>query len=152
MYKVYEIKAGDTIDALANFFDTSADELMALNNISEGFELMPGRLIVVPNKGQEIFTKYIVQKGDTMYNIAQKNSLNLNDLLMLNGLDNTDYIYPGQEILLPNKDVTFYITRQGDTIGGITKYLNGNINEIAMQNSKLYLLPDQLIIYKKEKN
>jgi LysM repeat protein len=73
-------------------------------------------------------------------------------LIKLNGLDKDDYIYPGQEILIPNENVRIYITEEGSTLRDAASKLGDDVNSILMQNDTIYLQPDQLIIYKKEKN
>ena len=66
--------------------------------------------------------------------------------------DKDDYIYPGQEILIPNENVEIYITEEGSTLNDAVARLGTDINNILRQNDTIYLLPDQLIIYKKEKS
>ncbi len=73
-------------------------------------------------------------------------------MIKLNGLDKDDYIYPGQEILIPNENVRIYITEEGSTLRDAASKLGDDVNSILMQNDTIYLQPDQLIIYKKEKN
>ena len=69
-------------------------------------------------------------------------------LSMLNGLDNEDYIYPNQVIMIPKENVRIYITAEGDTLQNIIKVINADTNKFLMENNNLYLLPEQLIIYK----
>jgi spore coat assembly protein SafA len=48
--------------------------------------------------------KYTVQKGDTLWDISQKNGLALQDVIDANPqIKNPDLIFPGQEIKLPAK-------------------------------------------------
>ena len=67
---------------------------------------------------------------------------------MLNGLDNEDYIYPNQVIMIPKNGVRIYITAEGDTLQNIIKGINADTNKFLTENNNLYLLPEQLIIYK----
>ena len=85
-----------------------------------------------------------------MYALAKKYNIDINDLLSLNGLNKDDYIYPNQEILVPMSDYKIYITKDKDTIDGILENLDITMENIVNKNDKLYLLPDQLIIYKRE--
>ena len=104
--------------------------------------------LLIPKKNNEYFDYYKVSKGDTIFNIARKYDVNINMLSMLNGLDNEDYIYPNQVIMIPKENVRIYITAEGDTLQNIIKGINADTNKFLMENNNLYLLPEQLIIYK----
>ena len=101
MYDVYQIMAGDTIDAIANKFGTNSSVIRQLNPNS-GFGV--GSMIVVPVTNQ-YFDIYTIKKGDSLYEIARKYNTDYNLLAMLNGISTNDYIYPDTTILVPKKDV-----------------------------------------------
>ena len=86
--------------------------------------------------------------SDDVLDIARKYDVNINMLSMLNGLDNEDYIYRNQVIMIPKENVRIYITAEGDTLQNIIKGINADTNKFLMENNNLYLLPEQLIIYK----
>ena len=90
-----------------------------------------------------------VKKGDTIYEIAQKYNLNPAQLAKLNGLKEGEYIYPGDEIYIPKKNTGFYITGANDTLNYVANALQITPNNLANQNPTIYLLEDQLIVYKK---
>jgi len=46
---------------------------------------------------------YVVQKGDTVYKIAQRYGLDWRELAAYNHLSNPDLIYPGQRLLIPSR-------------------------------------------------
>ena len=151
MYKIYIVEFGDTLGNIAEKFDVSVDVLEKINGPINN--LVPGMQIVVPNNSANLpFSNYVVEKGDSVYDIARKNNVNYKDLLMLNGLDENDYIYPGQQILIPKSGYGIYITEGNETINGVAGRIGVQPNEILSQNGSLYLMPNQLIIYKKEKS
>lgn len=45
-------------------------------------------------------TIYVVQKGDTLWNIAKKYNTSIDDIVMVNDIENPDRIYPGQRLLI----------------------------------------------------
>ena len=51
---------------------------------------------------------YEIKKGDTLYQISKEYNVNTKLLAELNGLNLDDYIYPGQTILIPKKNVSYY--------------------------------------------
>lgn len=152
IYKVYQIEYGDTIDTIASKTGSSIDEIKRLNGIMYDSDLKLGNLIVVPKVTDDNFVKYIVQKGDTIYSISNKYGVNPNMLLTLNGLNKDDYIYPNQEIIVPNKDVDIYITKEGDSIDNILDKMEMSLFDLVKENNKIFVYPDQLIVNKKEKN
>ncbi len=144
MYQVYKVLDGDTFDSLALNFNVSGEELTRINGFSD---FSVGDLIVVPNN--DMFFKYTVKSGDTMYSVASKFDKNLDDLYLINGIKEGDYIYPNQEILIPNRDVSIYYTDSEDTLNSISTRIGVDINDIVSNNSDLLLMPNQIIVYRK---
>ena len=151
MYSVYQVQSGDTLASVASKFGVSPEMLSNLNGIMVGSILTPGEVIVVPNKVLEnpYFREYTVKKGDNIYEIAKSNNINPSQLLRLNGLNDTDIIYPGQKIMLPRKDVSFYITLENDTFDDLLRFFKVDANELVKENGTIYLVNDQLIVHKK---
>ena len=46
---------------------------------------------------------YVVQPGDTIWNIAKKYNTTGDDIVAINEIENPDKIYPGQKILVLKK-------------------------------------------------
>ena len=151
MYTIYQVQNGDTLASVASKFGISVNNLSSLNGIMVGSLLNPGDYIVVPKVQNEnpYFREYVVKKGDSIYGIARANNISPSQLLRLNGLNNTDIIYPDQKIMLPRNGVKFYITENDDTLNDVTKGLNVSANDLARQNKTIYLTNDQLLVYKK---
>lgn len=93
------------------------------------------------------FSIYIVKKGDNIYSIASKYNIPYKELILLNGLNENDYIYPNQEILVPKDGIKFYITKDNETINDIISNLGINNYELFNKNGNLMVLKDQVIIY-----
>ena len=147
MYKVYKVSQGDTLESIAKRFNTTVKNLREINGKDY---IVMGELIVVPNtKDSEWFDVYTVQKGDNLYSIADKYNVSLMDLLNINGLDKENYIYPGQEILVPKNNVNIIITKNDDTMRSASDRLGLSENELLVQNESIYLMPDQLLIYRR---
>lgn len=151
MYTIYQVKNGDTLASVASTFGISVEDLSNLNGIMVGSILTPGDFIVVPRMKVDnpYFREYVVKKGDSIYDIARSNNVNPSQLLRLNGLNDTDIIYPGQKIMLPRNGVMFYITSEDDTFNDLMQFFKVSANDIVKQNGTIYLTNDQLIVYKK---
>jgi len=143
MYDVYQIVVGDTIDSIANKYNTTSDVIRRLNP-SSSFGV--GTSIIVPRINQ-YFDMYNIVKGDTLYEIARKYNTDYSLLAMLNGINVNDYIYPNTMIMVPKRDVKYYFTKEGDTINSVNRLLNGDIEKLINQNNNIYLKEGQLIVY-----
>ena len=147
MYKIYKVSMGDTLESIAKKFNTT---ILDLQNINGKDYITMGELIIVPNnQNSEWFEKYIVKAGDNLYSIADKYNISLADLLDINGLDKDNYIYPGQEILVPKSNVKIIITKNNETLRSASDRLGLDDSELLIQNESIYLLPEQLLVYRK---
>lgn len=95
------------------------------------------------------YSFYEIKNGDSLYKISKEYNVNTKLLAELNGLNLDDYIYPGQTILIPKRDVSYYITKDGDTLDGVSKIFDSSVEKIINQNKTIYLLPGQMIYFKK---
>lgn len=145
MYRAYKISENDTMESLAAKFNTNINELVRLN---QNFNFSNGEMIIVPSSSS-LFDTYVVKKGDTIYNISSMYNVPYKDMLLLNGLDENDYIYPNQEILVPKDGVSFYITKTNDKVKDIVSKLGSNGYDVLSQNDNLLIVPDQIVVYKK---
>ena len=152
MYKIYQIEYGDTLDTIATKTNTTVDNIKMINGITDDYEIYVGNLIIVPNETNDIFTTYVVQNGDNIYTISRMYNIDPTTLLMINGLNKDDYIYPNQEIMVPNDDVSIYITKEGDTIDMVLDNFGIDIETLIKENNKIFLETEQLLVHKKERN
>lgn len=147
MYSVYKIMYQDTLDSIANKVGITVDELIKLNG---NIDFSADSYIVVPNNNIDFFKTYIVKSGDNLYKIAQEFDVNVNDLAMINGIKKDEYLYPNQQLIVPSNKTLVYVTKEGDTIDVVLDNFKTNYDKIIRQNKKIYLLPDQLIVFKEE--
>lgn len=154
MYKIYQVESGETLNSIANKVGTDASTLRQLNGFTSNFEVEPNMYIIVPSPlpttDMGLYQTYIVKKGDNIYDIAQKYNVDYQTLLRLNGLNENEYIYPEQELIIPKSGVQMYVTEEYDTIKSLEDKMNIPIKRIIEQNPNLYLIEDQIVIYKKE--
>lgn len=147
MYKIYQVEMGETLNSIADKLKTDVDTLMQINGIKTDMMLRPGSYLIVPVLDDR-FIKYMVAKGDTIYSISKRYNVDPTLLYKINGLNEDDYIYPNQELLIPNPEYKFYITKDNDTLSDVANRLNENVIDLVSKNETLYLTPDQLLIYK----
>lgn len=147
MYEIYTVAPMDTLDSIAQKYGVTKELLSQINGISKNYVLSSGMQIVVPVQKNQPYQYYTVKKGDNMYEIAKKNNLDYSLLLQLNGLEENDYIYPNQTILLPKKGFKIYLTRSDDTLQEILRKMGISIEELMNENEKIYLRPEQLLVF-----
>ena len=152
MYKIYQVEYGDTIDIIASKTGSTPNTIKNINGFNSDGDLVVGSLIIVPKGENQVFQAYKVKQGDSIYSISRKYNVDPETLLLLNGLNKDEYIYPDQEIMVPNSDATIYVTKEGDTIAAITNNLGIDANTLNKENERIFVIEDQLIVHKKEGN
>ncbi len=147
MYKIYQVEVGETLDSVASKLNTTVDNLKKINGIVGDVSLMPGTFLIVPYLDDR-YISYTVKDGDTIMSISAFYNVDPKLVLEINGLSGEEYIYPNQEILIPNNNYNYYLTKKGDTLVSVANNLGKNIDELINSNNTLYLEEDQMIIYK----
>lgn len=147
MYDVYQVKFNETMDSIANKLGITKEELISLNTIGDNVKY--GDLIVIPSMKSE-YMNYTIKKGDSIYSIALRFNVPVDSILSLNGIKKNEYIYPGDTLMIPKNGTNgtnTYMVKEGDTLDDIASI--SNLDDILNQNSKIYLMPNQVIIYTK---
>ncbi len=94
------------------------------------------------------FTYYTIEKGDNLYEISRKYNINPKLLAAINGIKDNEYIYPGQELMIPKSGFSYYITGEGDTLSGVADAFRTSVDNMLKMNKTVYLLPEQILVYK----
>lgn len=151
----YKVVKGDTLYSIANKLDTSVGELKKINNLSTNL-LTVGQILKIPTKVVDLGDTgiYEVQKGDTLYSIANKYGISLSELMAINDIE-SDNLSIGQMLKVPSglSLVNTYIVSQGDTLYSIAKKFDTTVNKIKEVNnfsSNMLSVGQKLIIPKEE--
>ena len=113
-FEIYMVKNGDTLFGIAFDSNTPVNDFLRINNIESPlkYKLKIGeKLKIYPQKNKinntvddkKITSVYKVKKGDTLSAIAINNSMSLNELLELNGLNKNYLLKIGDNIKVYNK-------------------------------------------------
>lgn len=148
MFSEYIVGMNETINDISSKFGVPVSEIIRINENLNYNNLMPGSSIKIPNNVNENFIYYRINKGDSLYRIASENNIDVDILAEINGLDIYDYLYPNQIIMIPKKGVKLYITKEGDTLSRVLNMTKSDIISLISNNKNMYLLPEQLIIYR----
>ncbi|WP_164216980.1 3D domain-containing protein [Virgibacillus sp. YIM 98842] len=90
--------------------------------------------------------EYEVQKGDSLWMIANENDTSVDELVELNDLDTTT-IHPNELLLINNKEK--YTVEQGDTLNGIANNHDVTVSDLKNWNdlsTDLILIGQELFI------
>lgn len=129
----YTVKKGDTLYSIAHKFGTTVDNLKDINNLKSN-TLSIGQKLLVTDK---LITEgiYVVQKGDTLYNIAKKYNTTVDDIMKLNNLK-SNVLSIGQELKMPTEvGINSYIVKPGDTLYAIALKNNTTVDAIKIANN-----------------
>ena len=141
----YIVKEGDTLQKIADYYGIEINKLKEYNGITDE-DLDVGMILNIPYESPLEY--YVVKEGDDLYSIAIKYQIPVEFLARLNGLKVGEYIYPKQELLVPKKGYKIYLTSKGDSINSVSNKLGISVNDVINNNKEIYLIEDQLIIYK----
>ncbi len=143
----YIVKSGDSLWSIASKNNTSVSVLKELNNLSSN-TLQIGQILKLPSKSNtgditgENGNDYIVQKGDSLWSIANKYDTTVGELKSLNNLS-SNLLSIGQVLKLPgnNNQTTTdntqntYVVKSGDSLWLIANKYNTTVDELKKLNN-----------------
>lgn len=148
----YTVKRGDTLYSLASQFSTTVQKLKSLNNLTSN-NLQIGQVLLVTEKTYPDVSTYTVEKGDTLYGIANKFSTTVQAIKKLNNLT-TNTLLPGQQIYIPTPSTPtptqptnppvpqepetpylIYTIQRGDSLWKISQKYDIPVNDIIAFNN-----------------
>ena len=90
------------------------------------------------------YITYIVRRGDTLSNIALRYGTTVNEIAGINGIQNPNLIFIGEQLLIPtkknssnsgnNNDNENYVVKRGDTLSKIAVRYGTTVNELVQLN------------------
>jgi LysM repeat protein len=119
---IHVVEPGDTLTAIAARYGTTVEEIVALNGLLDANFLVVGQELRIPAANGTTVTAraaistaapssgagpvasgrtHTVEPGDTLWAVALKYGVNIQDLIDLNHLENPDYLQVGQVLRIP---------------------------------------------------
>lgn len=97
--KVYTVKSGDNLDAIAREMGVTRKELADRNDLKEPYRIKPGQKLKGP--ASKNAKAYVVQQGDTLSAIGRRFAVSASALADENDMALSDSLRPGKRLLLP---------------------------------------------------
>lgn len=103
---IYTVHRGNTLSQIAKIYNVSIEHIVELNDIKNPNLIYPGQKLRITESNitdlspvdNTIQVYYVVKSGDTLYGIAKRFGITLNEILQYNNIKNPNLIYPGQTI------------------------------------------------------
>ncbi len=135
----YTVVKGDTLSSIANKFNTTVRELKELNRLNSDI-IQVGQVLLIPTITPPIYRTYTVVKGDTLYGIASKYDISVDELKRLNNLT-SNTLYIGQQLKVPEKDIEeseeyeIYTVVKGDSLWLISQKYDVPVDDLIELNN-----------------
>lgn len=147
---IYTVKSGDTLWGISNKYNISVSELLNWNGLTSN-EIHVGQNLKVNNSNGAsnggVSTAYTVKSGDTLWGIATKHNVTVQQLMTINKLS-TSTVFVGQKLVISQSSITAptnpgatnpttqtYTVKAGDTLWGISRDFKVNVNDIIQWNN-----------------
>ena len=148
----YTVKRGDSLYSIARQFGVTVQEIRDANNLTTNI-LSIGQQLIIPgvsagddledNEGNEsVPTTYTVQSGDSLWSIANRFGVTVNDLKVANSLT-SNLLSIGQVLIIPssstnnptNPSYTTYTVASGDSLWSIANRFGTTVDAIKTLNN-----------------
>ena len=148
----YTVERGDSLWSIARRFGVTVQDIRDANDLTSD-TLSVGQSLIIPgisagddledNEGSEaVPTTYTVASGDSLWSIANRFGVTVNDLKAANGLT-SNLLSVGQVLIIPtvesntpvNPSYTTYTVQPGDSLWSIANRFGTTVNTIKNVNS-----------------
>ncbi len=141
----YVVQKGDSLWSIASKTGTTVNEIKTLNNLSSD-TLQVGQLLKLPTSNNTNPTPttpnqniYTVQKGDSLWAIANKYGTTVDNIKKANNLS-ADNLSIGQSLIIPSTSIPSqteitYVVKKGDSLWLIANKYDTTVEKIKSTNN-----------------
>lgn len=138
----YTVKSGDSLWKIAQNFGVSVDDIIRANNLTSNV-LQVGQVLKIPTTStsptptppSSNTIQYTVQRGDSLWEIANRYGTSVDAIKSLNGLT-SNTLQIGQVLKIPvANNYTTYTVKSGDSLWTIARAYNTTVSELRNLNN-----------------
>lgn len=132
----YIVQKGDNLWSIANKFNMTVSELKNLNNLTNNL-LSIGQVLKIKDSSNNGKTTYTVQKGDSLWVIANKYGITTEELKSYNNLT-SNLLSIGQVLKISQGKTStenIYTVKKGDSLWTIANRYNTTVEKIKVLNN-----------------
>ena len=149
---IHVVQEGQTAWAIAAVYEVELNYILLINNLESGGFLVPGDTLVIqlgegqaPPPTPTPPSTHFVKEGETLWSIAARYDLTVNDLLWYNGIQADEFLTVGAELVVrlpegqappptPTPQQT-HIVQGGETLSGIAFQYGIPLTDLLAWNS-----------------
>ena len=137
---VYTVQKGDSLYSIARKYNVDVNALKQANNLSSNL-LSIGQVLIIPT-GTEDYILYKVVSGDSLYSIAKKYGITMQEIMDFNNLGST--ILTVDQVLkipvayeeeIPSISEVTYTVKSGDNLYSIARKYNVTVSDLMNYNN-----------------
>lgn len=115
--EIHTVRPGETLTSIALLYGLTADHIVSINTIPDSGNLYVGQILnITPVSAPDETTAaeavqsvdsssfvsavHVVQRGETLFRIAQNYGVTVNELIRINSLTDPSLIYVGQQLII----------------------------------------------------
>jgi murein DD-endopeptidase MepM/ murein hydrolase activator NlpD len=114
------VQPGETLATISALYGLTQEQLASLNSLTDPNQIYIGQALVVaassaptavanlpveaaPSPAEPAASPliHVIQRGETLFRIAQQYGVSMNDLAQANSITNPEFIYAGQQLIIP---------------------------------------------------
>ncbi len=134
---VHVVTADDSLYSVSRRFATSIETLISLNGLSSDRDLEVGQVLLAPRIDEDIYEVYVVEPGDSLYNIARRYHTTVAQLRSLNGVGGGRDLTVGRSIIVPKVDETIFetvVVETGDSLYSLSRRYDVSVSVLRVIN------------------
>ena len=134
----YVVRPGDSLWSIAQRFNTTVNDLRKLNNLTTD-TLNVGQILKIPTSNDiSEGNIYTVQRGDSLWSIAQQFNTTVDNIKNLNNLT-SNMLVIGQTLRIPSSGIAGsgnrYVVKSGDSLWSIAQRYSTTVDNIRRLNN-----------------